>query len=167
MIGLTMFGTPTNSKFISPMQALLLKRGFLVTWRDGMAVTCFTLLSSVLSVAGPLIIVHIVSDINRPAGVLFLFFLLFAIVIAAVRILQDFKTVLMNRIEKGVKYLPNDELLQRVMTADGSLFLKANAGKISALLQNFNQSNKIYIQMFMVAIAGSVTDVAVSMLAGT
>jgi ABC-type multidrug transport system fused ATPase/permease subunit len=115
------------------------------------------------SVAGPLIIVHIISDINRPARVLFLFFLFFAIVIAAVRILQDFKTVLMNRIEKGVCYLANDELLQRIMTADGSLFLRANAGRISALVQNFNQSNKIYIQMFMMAITGSVADVAISM----
>ncbi|RMI27804.1 ABC transporter ATP-binding protein [Nocardia stercoris] len=127
------------------------------------AFVAITLLASITSIAGPLIFVRAVSDISRPTTQLFGYFVLFAAATAASRFLQDAKTVLMNRVQQDVGYVTSDELLGKVMNADGSVFARANAAKISTLVQSFGQSNKVYIQMFMMVILASVSDVAISM----
>ncbi|GAB2441933.1 hypothetical protein GCM10027262_53040 [Nocardia tengchongensis] len=153
-----------SDRIIGREQAAILRRGLRSSRAHMVAFTAITLLASLTSIAGPLIFVRAVSDITRPTAQLFGFFVLFAAATAAARFLQDAKTVLMNRVQQDVGYVTSDELLSKVMNADSSVFTRANAAKISALVQSFSQSNKIYIQMFMMVIVASVSDVAVSMV---
>ncbi|MFD6356601.1 ATP-binding cassette domain-containing protein [Nocardia tengchongensis] len=153
-----------SDRIISREQAAILQRGLRTSRGHIAAFVAITLLASITSIAGPLIFVRAVSDITRPTAQLFGYFVVFAAATAASRFLQDAKTVLMNRVQQDVGYVTSDELLGKVMNADGSVFTRANAAKISALVQSFGQSNKIYIQMFMMVVLASVSDVAVSMI---
>ncbi|WP_433724460.1 ATP-binding cassette domain-containing protein [Nocardia sp. CA-129566] len=150
-------------RIISRDQAAILRQGLRNSRKQIAVFVAITLLASISAIAGPLIFVRAVSNIAQPTAELFGYFVMFAAATAAARFLQDAKTVLMNRVQQDVGNVASDELLAKIMNADGSVFAQANAAKISALVQSFNLSNKIYIQMFMMVILGAASDVAISM----
>ncbi|GAB2669381.1 hypothetical protein GCM10027088_55010 [Nocardia goodfellowii] len=149
---------------IDRTQSSMLLRGVRASaWHVGLFVVV-AVAASLCVVAGPLIFVHAVTGAGRSTAELFGYFALFAATLAGARLLQDAKTVLTNRVQQDVGYIASDELLGRVMRAGGALFVDTNAAKIAALVQSFNQSNKIYVQMFMMVIVGGICDVVVSMI---
>lgn len=52
--------------------------------------------------------------------------------------------------------------LNSVINANPDLFINYNLGKISSLLQGLHQSNKIYIQLFLMVMLGGILDMTLS-----
>ncbi|HSX64782.1 MAG TPA: hypothetical protein VLF15_08640, partial [Pseudoxanthomonas sp.] len=124
-----------------------------------------TFAASAATVAGPLIFAAAVDRISKggaSAGLLAGYFGLFAVSIAAARLLSDVKIVLMNRLEQEVRNQTNKDTLAALLRARGSIFAANNPSKISALVQNLHQSNTIYIQLFMMVLLAGVADIVLS-----
>lgn len=69
----------------------------------------------------------------------------------------------MNRVSSDICYHVNNEVFQRILYARTELFSSMNASKISSLMRSFEQSNKTYLQMFLMIIIGGVIDLFVAL----
>jgi len=122
-----------------------------------------TLAAAICTVSGPMILSNALSKLSSASEMsLFGFFLLFAFTVACARVLYDVKMVLTNQIEQDVRHFTNKEMLNALLKAKGSLYATNNVSKISALIQNVNQSNKIYIQLYMMVMIGGIADIILS-----
>lgn len=124
------------------------------------AFLAMTLLSSLCTVAGPLIFAHGVKVIGEgqfTPGSLLAIFGAFALVMAGTRLLGDVRVVLMNAVEQDVRLETNKKALGALLRAGGSIFVNNNPAKVSELVNELHMSNTIYVQMFlMVVLAGAV-----------
>ncbi|WP_407114818.1 ABC transporter ATP-binding protein [Bradyrhizobium sp. LMG 9283] len=134
----------------------LLVAGFLLT----------TIAASGCTVAGPLLFSRAIARLSSAAPRYTLsLLLLFAVTAALARCLQDVKVVLSNRLEQDIRNLSSKMIMAALVSAEGSLFAQNNPSKISAMVESWHQSNKIYIQLYLMVLMGGVADVAFSFLA--
>ncbi|UWU76055.1 hypothetical protein N2603_40070 [Bradyrhizobium huanghuaihaiense] len=84
---------------------------------------------------------------------------------ALARCLQEVTAVLSNRLEQDVRNLSSKKIMDALVSAEGSLFVQNNPSKISVIVESWHQSNKIYIQLYLIVLMGGVADVAFSFLA--
>ncbi|WGD51256.1 ABC transporter ATP-binding protein [Bradyrhizobium sp. CB1650] len=134
----------------------LLVAGFLLT----------TIAASASAVAGPLLLSRAVARLASAPPLLTLsLLLLFAVTAALARCLQEVKAVLSNRLEQDVRNLSSKKIMDALVSAEGSLFAQNNPSKISVMVESWHQSNKIYIQLYLMVLMGGVADVAFSFLA--
>ncbi|MFT4273080.1 MAG: ABC transporter ATP-binding protein [Pantoea sp.] len=126
---------------------------------------CAAVVSSVCTVSGPLIFSYAIAQFNHaPVFSLFSYLLMFSLTVAAIRGLQDVKLILCNRIEQEVRYATGKRIFTDIINAKPDLFVSYNPGKISALLQGLHQSNKIYVQLFLMVIVGGFVDILLSFI---
>ncbi|WP_128931854.1 ATP-binding cassette domain-containing protein [Bradyrhizobium zhanjiangense] len=134
----------------------LLVAGFLLT----------TIAASASAVAGPLLFSRAVARLaSAPPLLTVSLLLLFAVTVALARCLQEVKAVLSNRLEQDVRNLSSKKIMAALVSAEGSLFAQNNPSKISVMVESWHQSNKIYIQLYLMVLMGGVADVAFSFLA--
>jgi ATP-binding cassette, subfamily B, bacterial len=122
-----------------------------------------TIASSAATVGGPLIFAHALKHVGRATPMqLIAYFVAFAATVAATRLLQDVKLVLMNRLEQAVRTETNKDVLAHLLRARSSIFIENNAARISTFVQNLHMSNKIYVQMFMMVLLSGAADILLS-----
>ncbi|WP_024508503.1 ABC transporter ATP-binding protein [Bradyrhizobium sp. ARR65] len=125
-----------------------------------------TIAASGCTVAGPLLFSRAVARLaSAPPLYTLSLLLLFAVTAALARCLQDVKVVLSNRLEQDVRNLSSKKIMAALVSAEGSLFTQNNPSKISAMVESWHQSNKIYIQLYLMVLMGGVADIAFSFLA--
>lgn len=124
-----------------------------------------TFISSLCVVSGPFIFSYSIEKYNdQSANLVFLCLLLYSLSVAAIRCLQDVKMILCNRIEQEVRFATEKKMFDKIINANPDLFVKYNPSKISSLLQGIHQSNKIYIQLFLMVILGGMLDIVFSFI---
>lgn len=132
------------------------------------ALMAATVVASLCTVAGPLIFAHgvkLVSEGGISPWTLVGCFSLFAATMAAVRLLGDVRSVLMNAIEQEVRLQTNKDTLGALLRARGSIFVANNPAKISEVVQNLHHSNTIYVQLFLMVLLAGAIDLILSFLA--
>ncbi|WP_338695170.1 ABC transporter ATP-binding protein [Bradyrhizobium sp. 26S5] len=140
----------------SMQSSRLLVAGFVLT----------TTVASGCAVAGPLLFSRAVARlVSAPPLYTLSLLWLFAVTAALARCLQDVKVVLSNRLEQHVRNLSSKKIMTALATAELSLFAQNNPSKLSAIVESWHQSNKIYIQLYSMVLMGGVADVAFSFLA--
>jgi len=157
---------------INKLRSLLLPVQFAVL-HDGISHCRFiillflaaTLVSSICAVSGPLIFSYAIEQFGHlELNSVFLYLVLFSLSIAIIRYLQDVKMTLCNRIEQEVRFSTGKRIVFAIINASPDLFISHNPGKISALLQGLHQSNKIYIQLFLMVMLGGFFDILLSFI---
>ncbi|WP_407175550.1 ATP-binding cassette domain-containing protein [Bradyrhizobium sp. STM 3562] len=125
-----------------------------------------TIAASGCTVAGPLLFSRALARLaSAPPLYTLSLLLLFAVTAALARCLQDVKGALSNRLEQDVRNLSSKKIMAAVVSAEGSLLAQNNPSKISAMMESWQQSNKIYIQLYLMVLMGGVADIAFSFLA--
>ncbi|MBS0907771.1 ABC transporter ATP-binding protein, partial [Pantoea dispersa] len=151
--------------FLLPFQMDVLREGIINCRLATVLFFCATLLSSICVVSGPFIFSYSIQQLNHlSTNMVFLYLFLFSLSVAAIRLLQDVKMILCNRIEQEVRFFTGKRFFDRIINANPDLFINYNPGKISALLQGLHQSNKIYIQLFLMVILGGALDITLSFI---
>ncbi|MEU8894236.1 ABC transporter ATP-binding protein [Nocardia sp. NPDC048505] len=146
------------------MQADVIKAGLGESrWGVGWFVV-LTAIASACTMASPLIVARVVQAPGPSGRLVLVSIALFAGAIAAARFLQDIRVVLTNRIQQRVANLANTAVLRRLLAADSALLDSNNPARIATVVQTFNQSNKMYVQMFLMVIVGGAFDIVLSFL---
>ncbi|MDL9949018.1 ABC transporter ATP-binding protein [Gordonia sp. ABSL11-1] len=154
---------PRNAS-IPKLQRDIMSQGLRESKWTVTAFIALTAFASGCTVAAPLLIAHVVQSQTITTTDLLVSFGLVAAVLAVARFLQDVRMVLMNRVQQRVANYANSEVMRRLLDSDPSLITDNNPARIANTIQTFNQSNKMYIQMFLMVFISCVFDVIFSFL---
>lgn len=128
------------------------------------AFVAVTALGSTCAIASPLILAGIVQRPDRPATTVAAALAAYAVAVAAARFLYDVRMVLANAVEQRVATTADGTVLRSLLGADGSLAVAYNPARIASVVASFHRSNKMLVQILLMAFLGGLFDVALSFL---
>lgn len=156
--------TQHNESWMPRLQRSIIKEGVRSAHWVVALFVLVTATASACAVGAPLIIAGVVQTPGLSGRSLLTSFLLFAGAVAAARFLQDIRLVLVNQVQQRVANRSNTVVMRELINADNSLVDANNPARIGSVVQSFNQSNKMYVQMFLMAFVGCILDVVLSFL---
>ncbi|MEC5399896.1 ABC transporter ATP-binding protein [Uliginosibacterium sp. H1] len=129
-----------------------------------------TVLSSLCTIAGPLLFAHAISQVTAGTATtpgLLGTFVLFASTVAGTRVLQNLKGLLCNRLDQAVRNESNKVALSALLDARSAIFIVNNPAAITTLVHNLLRSNSIYVQVLLMMVLAGAADILVAFLAIT
>ncbi|CRY75867.1 hypothetical protein SAMN05421776_101822 [Nocardia farcinica] len=149
---------------MSPVQRGVVLAGLGAARSRVAAFVAVTALGSTCAIASPLILAGIVQRPDRPATTVAAALAAYAVAVAAARFLYDVRMVLANAVEQRVATTADGTVLRSLLGADGSLAVANNPARIASVVASFHRSNKMLVQILLMAFLGGLFDVALSFL---
>ncbi|WP_456639221.1 ATP-binding cassette domain-containing protein [Bradyrhizobium sp. USDA 10063] len=153
-------------RWFLPPQWQVIKASLRSSRRLVAAFVLATIAASACTVAGPLLFSRAVATLaGGPSWYTLSLLLLFAGAAALARCLLDVKIVVSNRLEKEVRNLSSKKIMAGLVRAESTLFAENNPGKIAAMVESWHQSNRTYIQVYLMVLMAGAADVVLSFFA--
>lgn len=153
-----------GESWMPQLQRDIIRAGVGVSRSRLVAFVVVTAVASTCAIASPLILAGVIQRPDHPPATVMAVLAGYAVVVAGARFLQDIRMVLMNYVQQRVATTANSTVMRKILEADGSLAVSNNPSRISSVVTGFNQSNKMFVQIFLMAFIGGLFDVVLSFL---